>query len=155
MNKANDIKVLVGLAICTAMYAADHLDNIEAANSSDEARRNLLAAIDKLQAEVAHLRGLQTPVDSLSWYQRILKADAEQEQPMKASEQDQIEAYMLDLTRLINDYHVPGNIVSKLIDTFGVIAFGRYAAGVDDGAAQAKNKVKAAIEEKLNNLLGA
>ena len=77
MNKANDIKVLVGLAICTAMDAADDFANIEAANNSDEALRNLLAAIDRLQAEVAHLRSIQTPVDSLSWYQRILKAAAE------------------------------------------------------------------------------
>lgn len=77
MKKENDIKVLIGLAICAAMDAAEDVDDIVAANKSDDALRELLSAIDKLQAEVTHLRLLQTPVDSLSWYQRILKASAE------------------------------------------------------------------------------
>ena len=60
----------------------------------------------------------------------------------------------LGMTRLVDDYHVPGNIVNKLLDDIVAVLDYRYALGRARGVEVAKNRLEQAINEKLSLLIG-
>jgi hypothetical protein len=65
-----------------------------------------------------------------------------------------VDEFKAGISRLVDDYHVPGNIVNKLLDDLDAILDCSYTLGRSCGIETAKNRLEQALNDRLSLLLG-
>jgi len=64
------------------------------------------------------------------------------------------ETFVQQLEKLINDYHVPANVIGKLTTDFYQLSTERYDHGFKNGEEYEKKRIKLAMESKLSQMIG-